>query len=100
MEACGTKELGRRDNLCETESREEYEQLVQALSLRQTAEWGMRALQGAFGRLKAVWPYEERDERLWGLTLITLLCNCSANNVDLNQIRRVHWQELYGSNYS
>ena len=36
---------------------EEYEILVQAVSMRQSSEWGMRALQGAFGRLKAVWPY-------------------------------------------
>ena len=78
---------------------EEYEVLVQAVSMRQSSEWGMRALQGAFGRLKAVWPYEERDERLWGLIVICMMYNYAANNMDLNQIRRVYWHELYGSNY-
>lgn len=81
------------------QSTAEYNELVEALSLRQSAEWGMRALQGAFGRLKACWPYEEKDERFWGLTLIAYLYNYSANNMDLNQVRRVYWQELYGSNY-
>eukprot|EP00977_Amphora_coffeiformis_P012968 scaffold3329_cov103-Amphora_coffeaeformis.AAC.1 len=81
------------------ESPEEYEELMAALSVRQAAEWGMRALQGAFGRLKTVWPYEEKDERYWGLALISLLYNYSANNMDLNQVRRVYWEELYGSNY-
>jgi len=90
----------KRETIASTaESTEEFEELMAALSVRQAAEWGMRALQGAFGRLKAVWPYEEKDERYWGLSVITLLYNYSANNMDLNQIRRVYWQELYGSNY-
>ena len=90
----------KRETIASTaESREEFEELMAALSVRQAAEWGMRALQGAFGRLKAVWPYEEKDERYWGLSVISLLYNYSANNMDLNQIRRVYWQELYGSNY-
>jgi len=53
-----------------------------ALSVHQAAEWGMSALHGAFGRLKAVWPYEENDERYWGLSVISLLYNYSANNMD------------------
>ena len=90
----------KRETIASTaESREEFEELMAALSVRQAAEWGMRALQGAFGRLKSVWPYEENDERYWGLSVIALLYNYSANNMDLNQIRRVYWQELYGSNY-
>ena len=90
----------KRETIASTaESREEFEELMAALSVRQAAEWGMRALQGAFGRLKLVWPYEENDERYWGLSVIALLYNYSANNMDLNQIRRVYWQELYGSNY-
>ena len=52
---------------------EEYHCLMAALSIRQLAEWGMRALQGAFARLKATWPYEENDERFWGLTLIAYI---------------------------
>jgi hypothetical protein len=77
-------------------SNEEYEVMMQALSCRQSAEWGMRALQGAFRRLKATWPYEERDERFWGLSVIVHLYNYAANNMDLNQVRRVYWSEIYG----
>lgn len=82
------------------ENEHEYEVLSAATSVRQAAEWGMRALQASFCRLKATWPYEEKDERLWGLTLIVYLYNYAANNMDLNQIRQVYWKELYGSNYS
>ena len=82
------------------ENAHEYEMLCAATSIRQAAEWGMRALQASFSRLKATWPYEEKDERLWGLTLIVYLYNFAANNMDLNQIRQVYWKELYGSNYS
>jgi hypothetical protein len=46
----------------------------------------MRALQGSMPRLKARWSYEERDERLVGLTMLVLLYNYKANNMDLNQI--------------
>lgn len=49
--------------------------LEEALSLCQSAEWGMRALQSAMPCLQARWHYEERNERLVGLTLIALLYN-------------------------
>eukprot|EP00977_Amphora_coffeiformis_P026502 scaffold27240_cov154-Amphora_coffeaeformis.AAC.1 len=52
----------------------------------------MRALQGAFPRLKTRWPYEERGERDIGLTLIALLYNYQASCMRLNQIRNVYWQ--------
>jgi hypothetical protein len=69
--------------------------LEDAKSVRQSAEWGMRALQGSMPRLKARWTYEERDERLVGLTLLVLLYNYKANNMDLNQIRMVYWNALF-----
>lgn len=62
-----------------------------ALSARQAAEWGMRSLQGSMPRLKARWHYEEKDERLIGLTMIVHLHNYKANTMDLNQIRSVYW---------
>ena len=68
------------------ENEHEYEVLCAATSVRQAAKWGMRALQASFSRLKATWPYEEKDKRLWGLTLIIYLYNFAANNMDLNQI--------------
>ena len=74
-----------------TQSEEEARIFEQALSARQAAEWGMRALQGSMPRLKARWHYEEKDERLVGLTMITHLHNFKANNMDLNQIRSVYW---------
>lgn len=74
---------------CETA--QEAFMLEDALSVRQSAEWGMRALQAAMPRLKARWPYEERDERLIGLTLIALLYNFRCNNMGMNQIRNVFW---------
>eukprot|EP00171_Calliarthron_tuberculosum_P002982 IDg2982t1 len=37
--------------------------LIQATSARQVYEWGMRALQECFSRLKDRMPYEERGER-------------------------------------
>ena len=72
-------------------SSEEIAVLDQALSLRQSAEWGMRALQGSMPRLKARWVYEERDERRVSLLMMVLLYNYQANNMDLNQIRSVYW---------
>ena len=70
--------------------------LDQALSLRQSAEWGMRALQGSTPRLKTRWPYEERGERDIGITLITLLYNFRAHYMGLNQIRSVYWNSEEG----
>ena len=72
-------------------SSEEIAVLDQALSLRQSAEWGMRVLQGSMPRLKARWVYEERDERRVSLLMMVLLYNYQANNMDLNQIRSVYW---------
>lgn len=77
----------------------EHEVLCAATSVRQAAEWGMRALQASCCQLKATWSYKERDERLWSLTLIVYLYNFAANNMDLNQILQVYWKKLYGSNY-
>ena len=61
------------------------------MSVRQSAEWGMRALQGSMPRLKARWHYEERDERFIGPHVMMFLHNYKANNMDLNQICSVHW---------
>jgi hypothetical protein len=46
----------------------------QLLSYRQTAEWGMRAIQGAFGRLRVPLPVEE-DRRSNILELVVRLHN-------------------------
>lgn len=88
---CIIKSIPRDRIFLAAQSEEQEAALQDALSVRQAAEWGMRALQGAMPRLKARWPYEEKDERLVGLTLITHLYNYKANKMDLNQIRSVYW---------
>ena len=62
-----------------------------AVSLQQSPEWGMQALEGSMPLLKACWHWEEKDKHLVGLTVITLLHNFKANNMDLHQICAVHW---------
>ena len=66
----------------------------QATSCRQAAEWGMRALQGSFPRLKDWFYYEENGERRVMLKFITLLYNYRARKVGLNQILNTYMPEL------
>ena len=69
----------------------------EATSLRQTAEWGMRALQGSFPRLKERFVYEERGERRIMLDMITRLFNLRGRRVGINQIRSVYMPWLDNS---
>ncbi|KAI0054335.1 hypothetical protein BV25DRAFT_1817190, partial [Artomyces pyxidatus] len=67
----------------------------EVLSYRQTAEWGMRALQGSFGRLRI--PLEINHVERCGNLLETCLRlhNLRTITVGINQIRTVymkHWQ--------
>ena len=61
-----------------------------ATSMCQAAEWGMRAVQASFPRLKDTRPYEEFGERRIILTCMFLLYNCWAWLVGINQIRNVY----------
>ena len=74
---------------------------AEATSLRQSAEWGMRGLQGSFPRLKEKITYSEdfRDRKLF-LSLIPMLYNFRTNFVGLNQIRSHFFPifELHGDN--
>jgi hypothetical protein len=67
----------------------------QATSLRQAAEWGMRAIQSSFPRLKdRIW-YEESDvERQVFLALMPLLYNFRLHYVGLNQLRNTNMPHL------
>jgi hypothetical protein len=68
----------------------------QATSLRQASEWGMRAIQSAFPRLKDTINYEVNGERRILLKLVPLLYNIRLELVGLNQIRNVyalHWSK-------
>lgn len=64
--------------------------MEQATSLRQAAEWGMRAIQSAFPRLRDRIHFEENGERAVFLSLVPLLYNYRLAKVGLNQIRNVY----------
>lgn len=67
----------------------------QLLSYRQTAEWGMRAIQGAFGRLRIPLDITNQEARSDLIEICLRLHNLRAVRVGINQIRTVymkHWQ--------
>jgi DDE superfamily endonuclease len=72
---------------------EEIIRMKEATSLRQAAEWGMRAIQGAFPRLKDPIKYEEKGERRSILQLVPLLYNYRLEVVGLNQIQNTYVAE-------
>jgi hypothetical protein len=76
----------------------EYGQLLRvnqdATSMRQSAEWGMRALQASFPRLKDRFIYEEHGERKLILRMIQLLYNLRSRKVGINQIKNVYMPAL------
>ena len=69
--------------------------MLEAISLRQAVEWGMKAIQGAFPRLKDTIHYEattdieDRLERKLVLKIVVLLYNFRIEKVCLNQIQNV-----------
>ena len=69
------------------------EEMIQATSLRQAAEWGMRAIQSSMPRLKDHIRYEEQGERRRMLTLVPLLYNLRVSRVGLNQIANTYVRE-------
>lgn len=73
---------------------EEQEQLLrynrQLLSFRQTAEWGMRALQGSFGRLRVPLDITSESARVRLLETCVRLHNVRTVCVGVNQIRNVY----------
>jgi DDE superfamily endonuclease len=72
----------------------EAEIAAEATSMRQSAEWGMRALQASFPRLKERFIYEEHGERRIILKLMLLLYNLRARKVGINQIKNVYLSSL------
>ena len=59
-------------------------------SMHQSAEWGMRAMQASFPRLKDVLLYEERGERGLIFKSALLAFNLRARLVGINQIQNVY----------
>ncbi len=67
----------------------------QATKLRQSAEWGMRALQGSFPRVKDrfIFNHYPRDRQLF-LYLIPLLYNFRTNFNGMNQLQSTFYPDL------
>ena len=62
----------------------------QLLSYRQTAEWGMRMLQGSFGRLRVPLPITSETRHRHCIELCARLSNVRARRVGINEIRSVY----------
>jgi hypothetical protein len=67
---------------------------AQATSARQAAEWGMRAFQSSFPRIKDRLIYEEGGERVCILKSMILLYNFRARQVGINQIANTYMPHL------
>jgi DDE superfamily endonuclease len=72
----------------------ELNEMSQATSIRQAAEWGMRAVQSAFPRLTDKIKFEENGERRVFLALAVMLYNVRLELVGLNQIRNTYVPSL------
>jgi hypothetical protein len=68
--------------------------LKEATSMRQSAEWGMRAFQSSFPRVKDRFPFEQRGERKVLMKMLILLYNLRARKVGINQIKNVYMSSL------
>jgi DDE superfamily endonuclease len=66
----------------------------EATSLRQSAEWGMRALQSAWPRMTDKIRHEETGQRAKTMMAMALLYNFRCSRVGLNQIRTVYTPNL------
>ncbi|KJA13320.1 hypothetical protein HYPSUDRAFT_1079676 [Hypholoma sublateritium FD-334 SS-4] len=68
------------------------------LSYRQTAEWGMRSIQGSFGRLRLPLPIEDTELRANLLETCFRLHNLRTRKVGRNQIQSVYEAEWRKTN--
>lgn len=60
------------------------------LGFRQSAEWGMRSLQGSFGRLRVPLEINHSDRRGDLLEICVRLQNLRTDLVGINQLRSVY----------
>jgi hypothetical protein len=68
----------------------------QATSLRQSAEWGMRAIQGSFPHLKDTLLFsEEMTDHKAFLNLIPMLLNFRMWHVGLNQLTATYYPTFH-----
>ena len=63
------------------------------LSYRQTAEWGMRSIQGSFGRLRIPLPIDDEHLRADLLECIFRLHQLRTRRIGYNEIREVYMQQ-------
>ena len=66
----------------------------EATLMRQSAEWGMRAFQASFPRIKDRIIYEEKGERKLILEMLVYLFNFRANKVGISQIKNTYLTPL------
>jgi len=78
---------------CE-EQRLDLQPKRQAASMRQAAEWGMRAIQSSFPCLKDMFVYEDTGERRILMKMLCLLYNLRVRTVGINQIKNVFMKQL------
>jgi len=68
----------------------------QATSLRQSAEWGMRSIQGSFPRLKDKLLFsQEMADRKAFLHMISMLLNFRTRTVGLNQLTSTYYPNFH-----
>ena len=73
---------------------EDYRISQEATSMRQSAEWGVRAFKSSFPRLKDRIIYEESGERKRIMKSCILLYNLRARKVGINQILNTYMPSL------
>jgi DDE superfamily endonuclease len=71
-------------------SKEDMARILDATSLRQAAEWGMRAIQGSMPRLKDKIRFELKGERKVIMKLVPLIYNIRLSLVGLNQLKSTY----------
>ena len=84
----------------EIEARFAYDR--ELLSYRQTAEWGMRSIQGSFGQLRLPLPIEDENFRADLLECVFRLHQLRTRKVGYNQIAEVyipHWRSSAEDEY-
>ena len=67
--------------------RRDIQRKRQATSMRQSSEWGMRALQSSFPRMCDRMAYEQKGERRIAIKMMGYLYNLRARMVGINQIK-------------
>jgi len=76
------------------EQRLDIQRKRQATSMRQAAEWGMRAIQSSFPRLKDTFLYEDMGEHRILMKMVCLLYNLCVPTVGIDQMKNVFMSHL------